>query len=569
MNKFKKILLGALSVLTLGLFVVTGTKVTAASTVAYSASAQATKTDKNIAAHDIVSIENVLTVHANKSNKIEEYQWSYSDDNKTFTKIHTPSGATSSGNGYTFTAAKAMTITVYYTVSNGSDYKTGAVTTGNAALSNSVALTSNTAPSATSNAGKLVFDLSANGSTELTSSDNRLFIFEIDYEVKASTDGTFDVTYVTGGGTLESGYSNPTNLSAAAEITLPSCTKEGYTFVNWTCSKDSNTYEAGAKYNASTEVTFTANWTGNKYTVTYDANGGSIENATKEVTYGSSYTLDTPVRDGYAFTGWKNGNTAVSSTGTWAIADNVTLTANWIAAIDTEYSHNFTTSGKTDAKMSISGNLATDKGTATYNNLSLTQCLKMESSTSVSFATSKDMTLVLVFASDDNGKKTKIDGTSYTADSSAQIVMELEAGSHTITKDGTAYLFYIDLYEDNMAHGVTAATAAFQNTDKDSLRFVGTISGVSDLSTIDTIELVLLKNDEPTKKQIFLTTCFISVSGAGSFEEIDDTYYVVYRITGIDSTSMPDNTVIKHKLIVTFTDGSSVTSLVESSKWTN
>ena len=77
--------------------------------------------------------------------------------------------------------------------------------------------------------------------------------------------------------------------------------------------------------------------------------------------------------------------------------------------------HNFTTSGKDSEIFTINGNLSTNKGTATYNGLTLTQCLKLESSTSISFTLSSDMTIVLVLGSDGkySGQTIKIDGVKY------------------------------------------------------------------------------------------------------------------------------------------------------------
>ncbi len=57
------------------------------------------------------------------------------------------------------------------------------------------------------------------------------------------------------------------------------------------------------------------NPTTNEYTVTFDANGGTIQGygnsskATKQVTYGETYgTLPTPTREGYTFAGWDGKN---------------------------------------------------------------------------------------------------------------------------------------------------------------------------------------------------------------------------------------------------------------------
>jgi len=107
--------------------------------------------------------------------------------------------------------------------------------------------------------------------------------------------------------------------------------------------------------------------------------------------------------------------------------------------------HNFTTDGKTSSFYSITGNLSTSYGTVTYQGLTLTQCLKMESSTNISFTTTSEATLTLVFNPDYTGT-VKIDGTTYTPSSTNGIVTisSLPAGSHTIVKgNGSSYLFYM------------------------------------------------------------------------------------------------------------------------------
>ncbi len=102
--------------------------------------------------------------------------------------------------------------------------------------------------------------------------------------------------------------------------------------------------------------------------------------------------------------------------------------------------HNFTTNGKTSSFFTINGNLSTSKGTVTYNGLTLTQCLKIESSTSITFTLTEARTLILVFVEDTTN--IKIDGTKVTSSSNI-ITVELEAGTHTITKADTKNLFYI------------------------------------------------------------------------------------------------------------------------------
>ena len=81
-------------------------------------------------------------------------------------------------------------------------------------------------------------------------------------------------------------------------------------------------------------VTLTANWTAKQYTLTFNANGGSVSTATRQVAYGSTYgTLPTPTRTGYTFVGWytaaSGGNQVTSSTR--MTTAGATIYAHWTA----------------------------------------------------------------------------------------------------------------------------------------------------------------------------------------------------------------------------------------------
>ncbi|WP_427871614.1 T9SS type A sorting domain-containing protein [Flavobacterium sp. MMS24-S5] len=120
--------------------------------------------------------------------------------------------------------------------------------------------------------------------------------------------------------------------------------------------------------------------------------------------------------------------------------------------------HNFTTSGKTSTFYSITGNMNSTPGSVTYNGLTLTERLKIESSTSITYTTTSASTLTLVFDSSFTGT-IKVDNVSYTA-SAGIVTASIAAGSHTITKGSVANLFYIS----TVYSGATLKMAAVAET---------------------------------------------------------------------------------------------------------
>lgn len=114
--------------------------------------------------------------------------------------------------------------------------------------------------------------------------------------------------------------------------------------------------------------------------------------------------------------------------------------------VTSDFDHNFTLSGVSSLYFTILGNLSTSKGTVVYNTLTLTQCLKMESATSIAFDTDADGIITLVLNSDFNGDVT-INGTDYTAVNGI-VTLQLAKGNHTITKGDSANLYYMSFAYD-------------------------------------------------------------------------------------------------------------------------
>ena len=94
--------------------------------------------------------------------------------------------------------------------------------------------------------------------------------------------------------------------SPYGELPVPGVLGGGYTFDGWFTAPT-----AGTQVTSDTIVKITdnqtlyAHWTANTYTITFDANGGTVSPSTKTVTYGQPIgALPTPVRQGYRFDGW-------------------------------------------------------------------------------------------------------------------------------------------------------------------------------------------------------------------------------------------------------------------------
>ena len=132
--------------------------------------------------------------------------------------------------------------------------------------------------------------------------------------IKATwTINQYTVKFVSGEETLKS-----ETLDYNSAIAAPADpTKTGYTFKGW-----SPAYEEGATVPAE-DVTYTAVWDVNKYTITFDTDGGS-EVAAITQDYASAVTAPAdPTKTGYTFAGWDKEIPATVP------AEDVTIKATW------------------------------------------------------------------------------------------------------------------------------------------------------------------------------------------------------------------------------------------------
>ena len=123
---------------------------------------------------------------------------------------------------------------------------------------------------------------------------------------------TYTITFDTAGGSEIA----PITQEYGTVITAPKApTREGYTFIGW--DKEIPTTMP------TENMTVTAQWEINQYTITFDTNGGSeITPITQD--YGTAITAPAdPTREGYTFMGWDQ---EIPKT---MPAENITLKARW------------------------------------------------------------------------------------------------------------------------------------------------------------------------------------------------------------------------------------------------
>ena len=147
---------------------------------------------------------------------------------------------------------------------------------------------------------------------------------------------TFFVVLDTCGGIMPTGvdyFTRATHNSAYG--TLPPPTRTGYTFAGWwTAATGGTQVTAQTVVTATGDHTLYAHWTANAVTttLTFDAAGGTVSPASKQVTSGTAYgTLPTPTRTGYTFAGWYTRATGgdVVTAATVAGTEDTTIYAHW------------------------------------------------------------------------------------------------------------------------------------------------------------------------------------------------------------------------------------------------
>lgn len=142
----------------------------------------------------------------------------------------------------------------------------------------------------------------------------------------------YTITYHLDGGTNHE--DNPATYTIESDtITFENATKTGYTFGGWYDAATGGNKVTQIDSGSTGNVDLYAYWTANEYTVTFDAQGGTVEPASKSVTYDVAYgALPTPTKTGHTFLGWftqADGRVKITGDTTVETANDHTLYALW------------------------------------------------------------------------------------------------------------------------------------------------------------------------------------------------------------------------------------------------
>ena len=161
-------------------------------------------------------------------------------------------------------------------------------------------------------------------------------------QITGEVTGAYPVTFQS-----ESGSEVASQIRANTPADRPADpTKEGYTFIGW--------YNGESEWNFETPVTenltLTAKWQLNRYTITFDTAGGSeVPSITQD--YGTAITAPAnPTKTGYTFAGWDKTIPATMPAG------DMTITAQWQL---NQYTITFDTAGGSEVP-----SITQDYGTA-------------------------------------------------------------------------------------------------------------------------------------------------------------------------------------------------------------
>lgn len=130
------------------------------------------------------------------------------------------------------------------------------------------------------------------------------------------------------------------------EVSLPAASRDHYVFTGWSTSAG-NILNAGDKITLTENITLTASWREENYTITFDTKGNGAV-ASVQTKYNATITLPQVTQSGMVFIGWQYGSQIFNSLNQFTVPDlgddNVVVTFVAYFEIE-EYTINFNSDG--------------------------------------------------------------------------------------------------------------------------------------------------------------------------------------------------------------------------------
>ena len=187
----------------------------------------------------------------------------------------------------------------------------------------------------------------------------------------------YTVTFNGNGGTPS--FASKTVYDGDQIQNLPGATREGYNFVGW-YTGETDGVKIDSSYVVDKTQTLWAHWTAKEvYTITFNPNGGTVEETTREVYEGGSIgDFPTATRSGYAVDYWYLGVTdGTKVTSSYIPTSDITITVKWKVDFENDSWDTISTIAKEGnycADFKVGDTKEVDMGTYGVHTLRISNC---------------------------------------------------------------------------------------------------------------------------------------------------------------------------------------------------
>jgi hypothetical protein len=159
----------------------------------------------------------------------------------------------------------------------------------------------------------------------------------------------YHLTYTAGTGGKISGSTKQIVERGKSGSKVTAIADTGHTFSRWS---DGKTSASRTDTNVQRDINVTAQFTANKYTVTYNANGGICTPSSRTIEHQKSATAPSCTRSGYSLTGFtrtsgSGGNLDTTTGAITNVTGDQTIRADWIEILPTQYIVTYNANGGT------------------------------------------------------------------------------------------------------------------------------------------------------------------------------------------------------------------------------